>query len=178
MTPFDETYDYIVIGSGSAGSVVASRLSETSTNRVLVIEAGGRDWMPLYKVPLMAGTLFRYKYNNWWYQTLPEPNLKERQIRWPRGKVLGGSNQINGMVYTRGHRLDYDVWQQMGCLGWGYDDILPFFKKSENFIGPNSAHHGKDGALTVRPHGIENPLYDAFIDSGVKAGFSRSKDFN
>ena len=178
MTLFDETYDYIVIGSGSAGSVVASRLSETSTSRVLVIEAGGRDWMPLYKVPLMAGTLFRYKYNNWWYQTLPEPNLKERQIRWPRGKVLGGSNQINGMVYTRGHRLDYDIWQQMGCLGWGYDDILPFFKKSENFIGPNSTYHGKEGPLTVRPHGIENPLYDAFIESGVKAGFVRSKDFN
>ena len=173
-----EVFDYIVVGAGSAGCVLGARLSEKPENRVLVLEAGGRDWMPLYKVPLMAGILFRHKYNNWEYETDPEPGLDNRKLRWPRGKVLGGSNQLNGMVYTRGHRLDYDVWRQLGNEGWGYDDVLPFFKKSEDFQGPDKSYHGKGGPLTVSPHGIDNLLYDAMIESGRAAGFPVTDDFN
>ena len=173
-----ETFDYIVVGAGSAGSVIGARLSERNDIRVLVLEAGGRDWMPLYKIPLMAGILFRHQYNNWWYQTEPEPGLDGRQLRWPRGKVLGGSNQLNGMVYTRGHRLDYDTWRQLGNEGWGYEDILPAFKKTEDFQGPDTYHHGKGGPLTVRSHGIQNVLYDALIESGRAAGFPVTEDFN
>ena len=173
-----ETFDYIVVGAGSAGSVIGARLSEDPDARVLVLEAGGRDRMPLYKIPLMAGILFRHQYNNWWYQTEPEPGLDGRQLRWPRGKVLGGSNQLNGMVYTRGHRLDYDTWRQMGNDGWGYDDVLPLFKKTEDFQGPDAAHHGTGGPLTVRSHGIRNALYDALIESGRAAGFPVTEDFN
>ena len=178
MTKQVESFDYIVVGAGSAGCVMGARLSENSENRVLVLEAGGKDWMPLYRVPLLAGTLFRHQYNNWWYETDPEPGLNGRKVRWPRGKVLGGSNQINGMVYTRGHRLDYDIWRQLGNKGWGYEDVLPFFKKSEDFQGPDATHHGKGGPLTVSPYGIENELYDSLIESGQAAGFPTTQDFN
>jgi choline dehydrogenase len=173
-----EEFDYIVVGAGSAGCVLGARLSENPENRVLVLEAGGKDWMPLYKVPLLAGILFRHQYNNWWYETDPEPGLDNRRLRWPRGKVVGGSNQLNGMVYTRGHRLDYDIWRQLGNDGWGYEDVLPYFKKSEDFKGPDSEYHGKGGPLTVTPHGIENQLYDAMIEAGYVAGFPITKDFN
>lgn len=173
-----EEYDYIVVGAGSAGCVLGARLSEDPTVRVLVLEAGGRDWLPFYRVPMFAGILFRKRYNNWNYETEPEPHLDGRRIAWPRGKVLGGSNQINGMVYTRGHRLDYDTWRQMGCDGWSYDDILPFFRKSEDFQGPDAPHHGKGGPLTVRPGQATAPLYDALVDAGEAAGFARTADFN
>ncbi|MYF09229.1 MAG: choline dehydrogenase, partial [Rhodospirillaceae bacterium] len=173
-----EEFDYIVVGAGSAGCVLGARLSEDASVRVLVLEAGGRDWMPLYKVPMFAGILFRKRYNNWNYVTEPEPGLDGRRLNWPRGKVLGGSNQINGMVYTRGHRLDYDSWRQMGCEGWSYDDVLPFFKKSEDFRGPDASHHGKGGPLTVRPGRATAPLYDALIEAGAEAGYPVMEDFN
>ena len=178
MTEKIESFDYIVIGAGSAGCVLGARLSENPEARVLVLEAGGKDWLPLYKVPLLAGILFRHQYNNWWYETDPEPGLNYRKLRWPRGKVLGGSNQINGMVYTRGHRLDYDIWRQLGNEGWAYDDVLPYFKKSEDFQGPDTDYHGKGGPLKVSPHSIKNQLYDALIDSGREAGFPVTEDFN
>ena len=173
-----EEFDYIVVGAGSAGCVLGARLSEDASVRVLVLEAGGRDWMPLYKVPMFAGILFRKRYNNWNYVTEPEPGLDGRRLNWPRGKVLGGSNQINGMVYTRGHRLDYDSWRQMGCEGWSYDDVLPFFKKSEDFRGPDASHHGKGGPLTVRRGRATAPLYDALIEAGTEAGYPVTGDFN
>ena len=173
-----EEFDYIVVGAGSAGCVLGARLSEDASVRVLVLEAGGRDWMPLYKVPMFAGILFRKRYNNWNYVTEPEPGLDGRRLNWPRGKVLGGSNQINGMVYTRGHRLDYDSWRQMGCEGWSYDDVLPLFMKSEDFRGPDSAHHGKDGPLTVRRGRATAPLYDALVEAGAEAGYPVTEDFN
>jgi len=173
-----ETFDYIVVGAGSAGCVLGARLSEDPSVRVLVLEAGGRDWMPLYRVPMFAGILFRKPYNNWNYLTEPEPGLDGRQIAWPRGKVLGGSHQINGMVYTRGHRLDYDTWRQMGCEGWSYDDVLPYFKKSEDFQGPDAPHHGKGGGLTVRRGQATAPLYDALVAAGGEAGYPVTDDFN
>ena len=173
-----EKFDYIVVGAGSAGCVLGARLSEDPSVRVLVLEAGGRDWMPLYRVPMFAGILFRKRYNNWNYRTEPEPGLDGRRLNWPRGKVLGGSNQINGMVYTRGHRLDYDTWRQMGCEGWSYEDVLPFFRKSEDFQGPDAAHHGKGGPLTVRRGQATAPLYDALVEAGAQAGYPVTEDFN
>ena len=173
-----KTYDYIVVGAGSAGCVLAARLSENPGARVLVLEAGGRAWMPLYHVPMMAGILFRIRYNNWAYLTEPEPHLDGRQIFWPRGKVLGGSHRINGTVYARGHRLDYDTWRQMGNTGWGFDDILPYFKKSEDFQGPDWEHHGKGGPLTVTLGGGKDQLFDALIESGRAAGFPVIDDLN
>ena len=173
-----EEFDYIVVGAGSAGCVLGARLSEDPSVRVLVLEAGGRDWMPLYRVPMFAGILFRKRYNNWNYRTEPEPGLDGRRLNWPRGKVLGGSNQINGMVYTRGHRLDYDTWRQMGCEGWSYEDVLPVFRKSEDFQGPDAAHHGKGGPLTVRRGQATAPLYDALVEAGAQAGHPVTEDFN
>ncbi len=177
-----ETFDYVIVGAGSAGCVLAARLSEDPSVRVLLLEAGGRDWMPLYRVPMLAGILFRKKYNNWCYQTEPEPGLDGRRLFWPRGKVLGGSNQINGMVYTRGHRLDYDAWSQMGCTGWSWDDVLPIFMASEDYRpDPGEAvppHHGTGGPLTVVRGSIDAPLYDAVIEAGGQAGFPVTRDFN
>lgn len=177
-----EEFDYVVVGAGSAGCVLAARLSEDPSVRVLVLEAGGRDWMPLYRVPMMAGILFRKKYNNWCYETEPEAGLDGRRLFWPRGKVLGGSNQINGMVYTRGHRLDYDTWSQMGCTGWSWDDVLPVFMKSEDYR-PDSgedvpAHHGTGGPLTVVRGSMDAPLYDALVEAGGEAGYPVTRDFN
>ena len=176
--PQEKSFDYIVVGAGSAGCVLAARLSEDPGKRVLLLEAGGRAWMPLYHVPLMAGVLFRVNYNNWAYWTEPEPHLDNRQIFWPRGKVLGGSHRINGTVYARGHRLDYDTWRQMGNTGWGFDDILPYFKKSEDFQGPDWDHHGKGGPLTVTRGPGNDPLYDALVESGRAAGFPVAEDLN
>jgi choline dehydrogenase len=176
--PKAQSFDYIVVGAGSAGCVLAARLSEDANARVLLLEAGGKAWMPLYHVPMMAGILFRARYNNWAYLTEPEPHLDNRRIFWPRGKVLGGSHRINGTVYARGHRLDYDTWRQMGNTGWGFDDVLPYFKKSEDFQGPDWEHHGKGGPLTVTLGGGKDPLYDALVESGRNAGFPVAEDLN
>jgi choline dehydrogenase len=173
-----ESFDYIVVGAGSAGCVLAGRLSEDKDARVLVLEAGGNAWMPLYRVPFLAGILYRYPYNNWAYWTEPEPQLDNRSSYWPRGKVVGGSHRINGMVYTRGHRLDYDTWRQMGNEGWGYDDVLPYFKKSEDFAGPDVPHHGKGGPLTVGVGTGSDPLFDALLEAGREAGYPVVDDFN
>ena len=173
-----EEFDYIVVGAGSAGCVLAARLSEDSHARVLVLEAGGRDWMPLYKVPMYAGILFRLKYNNWGYTTEPEPYLDGRRIFWPRGKVVGGCSQINGMIYTRGHRLDYDTWRQIGNTGWSFEEVLPYFKMSEDFRDEDAPHHGKGGPLTVEPGRGQNVLFDALIEAGAQAGYPVSRDFN
>src|SRR5688572_24662500 len=129
-----DIFDYVVIGAGSAGCVVASRLSENSGNRILLLEAGGsdRDWR--IDMPLSVGTLLESGEHNWNYLTEPEPYLNNRRIAHPRGRVVGGSSSINGMVYTRGHGLDYDNWAgEHGCAGWAYADLLPYFKRSERF---------------------------------------------
>ena len=123
-------YDYIVIGAGSAGCVLASRLSENPRHRVLLLEAGGRDVNPMIHIPLLCGVLYPSKMSNWFYNSEPDPNLNDREIFIPRGKTLGGSSSINGMVYIRGHARDYDIWRQAGCDGWSYDDVLPYFRRS------------------------------------------------
>jgi choline dehydrogenase len=171
-------YDHIVAGAGSAGCVLARRLSDDPSCRVLLLEAGGRDWNPLLRVPLMTGLLLRGRHANWFHHTEPESNLTGRRIFWPRGKVLGGSSAINGMVHTRGLPSDYDSWAQTGLRGWSFDDLLPYFMRSEDNRGGASAHRGKGGPLPVTRPGNAHPLYDAFLDAGAQAGHKRSADFN
>ena len=172
------TYDYVVIGAGSAGCVLASRLSENQQARVLLLEAGGRDDNPLLHVPLLAGVNFRARRHNWFYWTAPEAHLGGRQIFWPRGKVLGGSSTINGMVYIRGHASDFDGWRQLDLPGWAYADVLPYFKRSEGYYDDTSIIHGTAGPLTVsRPLKL-HPLADTFLNAGQAAGFSAAADFN
>ncbi|KMK64910.1 GMC family oxidoreductase [Puniceibacterium sp. IMCC21224] len=157
--------DVIVVGSGSAGAVVAGRLAAETDAQVLLIEAGGRGRNPLFRVPLMTGILLRGRYANWYYHTEPEPGLDRRRLFWPRGKVLGGSSSINGMVWTRGLPSDYDGWAQRGLPGWGWDDVQARFLRIEG--------HQK---LSDFPD--INPLSQAFLDAGVQAGHPRTTDFN
>lgn len=171
-------YDFIIVGAGSAGCVLANRLSVDPHNRVLLLEAGGADWNPLLRVPLMTGVLLRNRYANWFYRTEPEPHLNDRRLFWPRGKVLGGSSAINGMVYTRGTRLDYDSWSQMGLPEWSYDAVLPAFKRTESYQRGADEFRGGEGPLPVsRPH-TPNPLFDAFVEAGQQAGYPFNPDFN
>jgi choline dehydrogenase len=171
-------FDFIIVGAGSAGCVLANRLSADPRRRVLLIEAGGRDWNPLFRVPLMTGVLLRNRHANWFYRTDAEPHLNGRTLFWPRGKVLGGSSAINGMVYTRGTRLDYDNWAQLGLPGWSYDEVLPAFRRSQAHHAGPSEFQGGDGPLPVSRPDTPNPLFDAFIAAGQQAGFPYNPDFN
>ena len=174
----NESFDYIICGAGSAGCVLAARLSEDPTIRVLVLEAGGSDWNPIFKIPMLTGTLLRNRYANWFYHTEPEPNLEGRKLFWPRGKVVGGSSTINGMVYVRGLPIDFDTWAQSGLPSWSSDRVLPYFKRSENYEGGGGAVHGDSGPLrTSRPPPL-SPVSDAFVAAGQQAGYPHTDDFN
>jgi choline dehydrogenase len=171
-------FDYIIAGAGSAGCVLANRLSENPANRVLLLEAGGRDWHPFIHMPAGLAKLVGIDRINWSYETEPEPQLNGRRLYWPRGKVLGGSSSINAMCYCRGHRKDYDSWAAGGATGWGFDDVLPFFLKSEDQQNGPSAYHGVGGPLSVENLRHTNPLSAVFIDAAVQAGHPRTDDFN
>ncbi|RWJ05733.1 GMC family oxidoreductase N-terminal domain-containing protein [Mesorhizobium sp.] len=171
-------YDYIVVGAGSAGSVVATRLAEDPKTRVLVLEAGAHYRNPLYSMPLLAGRLFEMKQHNWFYQTVPQKHLDNRVLFLPRGKMVGGSFIFNGTQFVRGNRYDYDLWAQLGARGWSYSDVLPYFKRVESFDGDASLYHSKDGKLTVARAPAVNPISLACLDAAVEAGFSRNDDFN
>jgi choline dehydrogenase len=171
-------FDYVIVGAGSAGCVLANRLSADGKNSVLLLEAGPKDTNLWIHVPLGYGKLFKEKTVNWMYQTEPEPELGGRQVFQPRGKVLGGSSSINGLLYVRGQHEDYDRWRQRGNSGWGYDDVLPYFKKAENQQRGGDKYHGAGGPLSVSDLGHPDPLSAAFIDAAAETGLPVNPDFN
>ncbi|HSG89902.1 MAG TPA: choline dehydrogenase [Pseudomonadales bacterium] len=172
------SYDYIIIGAGSAGCVLAGRLTEDPGTRVLLLEAGGKDSNFMIHMPAGVGALISGEKENWSYFTEPQRHMNDRKLFWPRGRVLGGSSSINGMIYIRGHARDYDLWQQMGLDGWGYADVLPYFRRSEGNENGDDEFHGGGGPLAVSNARGTNVLFDAFVAAGREAGHPFTPDFN
>ncbi|MEC9340341.1 MAG: GMC family oxidoreductase N-terminal domain-containing protein [Pseudomonadota bacterium] len=173
-----EEFDYIVVGAGSAGCVLANRLSASPGNRVLLLEAGGPDNRLAMRMPLAMMSLVLDPTVNWPFETQPEPHCNNRRMPIPRGRVLGGSSTINAMLYARGHPGDYDEWRDMGLPGWGYADVLPYFKRSESFWAGASHYHGGDGEMAVSPVERTAAFYELFAEAARQAGFPRSDDHN
>ncbi len=172
-------FDYIIVGAGSAGCVLANRLSASGRDQVLLLEAGGSDRSPLIQVPLGYGLTFADPKFNWGYHTEPDNALNGRSSYWPRGKVLGGSSSLNAMVYIRGQESDYNDWRDAGNPGWGWSDVLPYFKKSENHVFGANEHHGAGGELTVSDFADQvHPLCDKFLAAGKLLGHTMTDDFN
>jgi choline dehydrogenase len=169
--------DFIVVGAGSAGCAVAARLSEDPATRVVLLEAGGEDKNRWIHIPLGFGKTFADPSVNWCYETEPDPGAADRRFFWPRGKVLGGSSSINGMVYIRGQAEDFDHWRQLGNTGWSFDDVLPYFKRAEHQVRGADGFHGTGGPLCVSDV-AQHPICEAFIASAMELGFPRNDDFN
>jgi choline dehydrogenase-like flavoprotein len=172
-------YDYVIVGAGSAGCVLAYRLTADPSLRVLLLEAGGRDTHPLIHVPIGLGKIWEHRMFDWGYDTEPEPRLDGRQIEAMRGKVLGGSSSINVMAYVRGHRGDYDRWaQQHGCRGWSYAEVLPYFKRCESWEKGENQWRGGAGPLSVIDTRNRDPLFDAWLDAAQEADWPFTEDYN
>ena len=172
------SYDYIIVGAGSAGCVLANRLSEDAAAQVLLIEAGGRDWHPYIHIPLGLGRMHDRHMFDWGYQTDPEPNLNNRRIEAMRGKVLGGSSSVNVMAYTRGNPGDYDRWAQKGARGWSYADVLPYFRRCETFARGEDTWRGGAGPLGTEYARTQDPLYEAWLEAAKSCGYPLTSDYN
>ncbi|MER9862275.1 choline dehydrogenase [Mesorhizobium sp. M0185] len=170
--------DFVIIGSGSAGSAMAYRLSEDGKHSVIVIEYGGSDIGPLIQMPSALSIPLNMSLYDWGFASEPEPHLGGRVLATPRGKVIGGSSSINGMVYVRGHARDFDHWAEQGAAGWGFADVLPYFKRMEDSAGGENGWRGHGGPLTVQRGSRTNPLYGAFVEAGRQAGFELTDDYN
>ena len=171
-------FDFIVIGAGSAGCALAARLSEDSRYSVAVLEAGGRDIYPWIHIPIGYFKTMGNPTTDWCYHTEPDPGLNGRSIPWPRGRVLGGSSSINGLLYVRGQKQDFDHWRQLGNSGWGWDDVLPYFKRAENWEGPADEVRGKGGPLNVSENRVTRDVIDAWSEAAIAAGYKRYTDYN
>lgn len=174
----NETFDYIIVGAGSAGCALANRLSRESSRKVLLLEAGGKDRHPMIHIPLGFAFIMEDSKVNWCYKTEPEPNMNHRQLGWPRGKVLGGSSAINGMVYIRGQREDYNRWAEAGNSGWSYDELLPYFKRSEHNVRGADQYHGTGGPLWVDNIYDKFEMGELYVQAGVDSGLPYNEDFN
>jgi len=171
-------FDYVIVGAGSAGCVLADRLSEDGDATVLLLEAGGGDGSVFIQMPSALSIPMNDKRYNWFYESESEPHLGDRRLHCPRGRVLGGSSSINGMAYVRGNALDFDGWAASGADGWSYAEVLPYFRKAETYAGGGDAYRGDSGPLHTSNGTLSNPLYDAFIAAGVEAGYPSTSDMN
>jgi len=175
----NQTYDYVIIGAGTAGCVLANRLSEDPNVSVLLLEFGGSDRSIFIQMPTALSIPMSMSKYNWGYESQPEPYLNNRRIDCARGKVLGGSSSINGMVYVRGHAMDFDEWQEHGARDWDYSHCLPYFKKAEDWAFGSDDYRNQQGPLSVNNgNNMQNPLYRAFIEAGAQAGYMKTEDYN
>jgi 4-pyridoxate dehydrogenase len=171
-------YDYVVVGAGSAGCTLASRLTEDKDTRILLLEAGGWDSDPLIQLPLAWGKILNDRRHDWGYDTEPDPSTGNRRLECMRGKIVGGSSSVNAMAYVRGHRGDYDRWAANGASGWSYSDVLPYFRRQESWERGASFYRGGEGPLAVRKSRYEDPLVDAYVEAAVQAGHPYNDDYN
>ena len=174
----EDSFDYVIVGAGSAGCVLAHRLSEDGRHRVLLLEHGGSDRSVFIQMPSALSIPMNMARYNWGYETEPEPHLDGRRLHTPRGKVLGGSSSINGLVYIRGNPLDFDRWEEEGASGWAYRHVLPYFRRAETRAEGPDAYRGGDGPLHTCYGPMRNPLYRAWIEAGRQAGYPVTEDVN